>query len=305
MYGIYANIRGILMVNVTIYGIHGSYGYNIFILTSSPMSSVRTLWQVCRHLQSDINSDVYPGMLNHHGNPSNVFWHISWNIFHTVTESDICSCKIHAAEILASTLTCALANSMQYDDIGLRFQEHDVRFAGGAQQGSRKRCKFQVRLGAQNPQAWYMVHFQWSTQKHQAQYKVGVRWGTLGPVGHKESASLGWEEVPQEQLKSTEFYFKHGSLNVPIEHHPTIRYMVYNGYYKVMSNIPKMGHLPTPVKSNLIQPTEDNLCLHCPSRAACLMLKWLYGLFWHVLVIFINPMLCSKTFKAQSSSILQ
>ena len=41
----------------------------------------------------------------------------------------------------------------------------------------------------------------------------------------------------------------HGSLNVPIEHHPTIRYMVYNGYYKVMSNIPKMGQLPTPVIS--------------------------------------------------------
>ena len=41
---------------------------------------------------------------------------------------------------------------------------------------------------------------------------------------------------------------KQGSLNVPIEHHPTIRYMVYNGYYKVMSNIPKMGHLPTPAK---------------------------------------------------------
>ena len=37
----------------------------------------------------------------------------------------------------------------------------------------------------------------------------------------------------------------HGSLNVPIEHHPTIRYTVYNGYYKVMSNIPKMGQLPT------------------------------------------------------------
>ena len=43
----------------------------------------------------------------------------------------------------------------------------------------------------------------------------------------------------------------HGSLNVPIEHHPTIRYMVYNGYYKVMSNIPKMGHLPTPVTGNI------------------------------------------------------
>ena len=39
----------------------------------------------------------------------------------------------------------------------------------------------------------------------------------------------------------------HRSLNVPIEHHPTIRYMVYNGYYKVMSNIPKMEQLPTPV----------------------------------------------------------
>jgi hypothetical protein len=37
----------------------------------------------------------------------------------------------------------------------------------------------------------------------------------------------------------------HGSLNVPIEHHPTISYMVYNGYYKVMSNIPKMGQLIT------------------------------------------------------------
>ena len=40
---------------------------------------------------------------------------------------------------------------------------------------------------------------------------------------------------------------QHGSLNVPIEHHPTIRYMVYNGYYKVMSNIPKMRQLPTPL----------------------------------------------------------
>ena len=43
----------------------------------------------------------------------------------------------------------------------------------------------------------------------------------------------------------------HGSLNVPIEHHPTIRYMVYNGYYKVMSNIPKMGQLPTPAVLHL------------------------------------------------------
>ena len=46
-------------------------------------------------------------------------------------------------------------------------------------------------------------------------------------------------------------WFLHGSLvmsplNItqPLD---SIRYMVYNGYYKVMSNIPKMGQLPTPV----------------------------------------------------------
>ena len=53
---------------------------------------------------------------------------------------------------------------------------------------------------------------------------------------------------------------KHGSLNVPIEHHPTIRYMVYNGYYKVMSNISKMGHLPTPDKDSPIDSANDWMC---------------------------------------------
>ena len=42
----------------------------------------------------------------------------------------------------------------------------------------------------------------------------------------------------------------HGSLNVPMFHitQPLGIWSinVYNGYYKVMSNIPKMGHLPTP-----------------------------------------------------------
>ena len=33
MYGMYANIWGILMVNVTIYNIHGSYGIYIYIFT--------------------------------------------------------------------------------------------------------------------------------------------------------------------------------------------------------------------------------------------------------------------------------
>ena len=52
----------------------------------------------------------------------------------------------------------------------------------------------------------------------------------------------------------------HGSLNVPIEHHPTIRYMVYNGYYKVMSNIPKMGHLPTPATCITIAAWKRGWC---------------------------------------------
>ena len=51
-----------------------------------------------------------------------------------------------------------------------------------------------------------------------------------------------------QRVSSKKTQQKHGSLNVPIAHHPTIRYMVYNGYYKVMSNIPKMGQLPTPEK---------------------------------------------------------
>ena len=55
----------------------------------------------------------------------------------------------------------------------------------------------------------------------------------------------------------------HGSLNVPIEHHPTIRYMVYNGYYKVMFNIPKMGQLPTPGISFF-----SSLSLSCDTQCA-------------------------------------
>ena len=38
-----------------------------------------------------------------------------------------------------------------------------------------------------------------------------------------------WRENGTQRLK---IWHIHGSLNVPIEHHPTIRYMVYNGYYK-------------------------------------------------------------------------
>ena len=40
MYGIYANIWGILMVNVTIYSIHGSYGLDfVLVIIGSPKFS--------------------------------------------------------------------------------------------------------------------------------------------------------------------------------------------------------------------------------------------------------------------------
>ena len=42
MYGIYANIGGILMVNVTIYTIHGSYGIYIYIYIHVPRPSKYT-----------------------------------------------------------------------------------------------------------------------------------------------------------------------------------------------------------------------------------------------------------------------
>jgi len=37
-----------------------------------------------------------------------------------------------------------------------------------------------------------------------------------------------------------------GLVNVLIEHHPTIGDIITNKYLKVMFNIPKTGHLPTP-----------------------------------------------------------
>ena len=42
-----------------------------------------------------------------------------------------------------------------------------------------------------------------------------------------------------------------GLVNVPIKHHPTIGDIISNRYLKVMSKIPKKGHLPTPVICNV------------------------------------------------------
>ena len=55
MYGIYANIWGILMVNVTIYSIHGSYGIYIYIpiyvcqwYNNLNISELRWFWMILR-----------------------------------------------------------------------------------------------------------------------------------------------------------------------------------------------------------------------------------------------------------------
>ena len=47
MYGIYANIGGILMVNVTIYSIHGSYGYGKATMCLSCSPSFSHHWRNC------------------------------------------------------------------------------------------------------------------------------------------------------------------------------------------------------------------------------------------------------------------
>ena len=52
MYGIYANIGGILMVNVTIYSIHGSYGYIYIYFTLKTNYSKRLGLESRTHITS-------------------------------------------------------------------------------------------------------------------------------------------------------------------------------------------------------------------------------------------------------------
>ena len=91
--------------------------------------------------------------------------------------------------------------------------------------------------------------------------------GTGHPIFKRDPNHIHpWSERWVHPLLNHGFWwvFNHGSLNVPIEHHPTIRYMVCNGYYKVMSNIPKMGQLPTPVNVRGMGFSEDfSWCLGC------------------------------------------
>ena len=48
MYDIYANIWGILMVNVIIYGIHGSYGYEYDSdhICETPSDTMNKTWEL-------------------------------------------------------------------------------------------------------------------------------------------------------------------------------------------------------------------------------------------------------------------
>ena len=86
---------------------------------------------------------------------------------------------------------------------------------------------------------------------------------------------------------------------------------VYNGYYKVMSNIPKIGHLPTPVSSfthmlffhipiltdliphnllagNRLKTSMANLvCL----SGSCLILIYKFSLIWRCFALHSNPFL--------------
>ena len=55
MYRIYANIGGILMVNVTIYSIHGSYGWWIHQRMMETNSSIEWIW-----LNNKLVDFVYP-----------------------------------------------------------------------------------------------------------------------------------------------------------------------------------------------------------------------------------------------------
>ena len=99
------------------------------------------------------------------------------------------------------------------------------------------------------------------------------------------------------RLKIFEFlwFIHHGLLDVPIEHHPTIRYMVYNGYYKVMSNSPKMGHLPIPVHGIFVpigflsDPKNDQNIFVAPRGGQKPYFRWFMSCFSAHLLVMSTP----------------
>ena len=62
-----------------------------------------------------------------------------------------------------------------------------------------------------------------------------------------------------------QFHKKTWVIKCPhFSHHPTIRYMVYNGYYKVMSNIPKSWDIYQPLKN--VRPDGSSLAVQRPAK---------------------------------------
>ena len=105
--------------------------------------------------------------------------------------------------------------------------------------------------------------------KYSGWWPLKYRWnlGFLSADHKGEVQTEGWTPVIGRDFYSCVISY------VTIEHHPTIRYMVYNGYYKVMSNIPKMGQLPTHVISSPSSPhpptVVDFLLIRFPRLLWC------------------------------------
>jgi len=99
MYGIYANIWGILMINVTIYSIHGSYGIWDTMVSLNPVVQDPGSLQ-CEAPKIDKLANITPitmvyGIYNYsywgESKPTNISWgpHIvlKWTIFKHITSS--------------------------------------------------------------------------------------------------------------------------------------------------------------------------------------------------------------------------
>ena len=87
----------------------------------------------------------------------------------------------------------------------------------------------QARLGAHSPPQAPQHHGQGSSFSQRIPTNLAATWDGI----HPESTDT-----------------QHGSLNVPIEHHPTMNGIWSTRWllFQVMSNIPKMGQLPTPAQ---------------------------------------------------------
>ena len=79
MYGIYADIWGILMFNVTIYSIHGSSGYMIIIIMIIIMITIMitvliVLITTCVHIYIYIHMHIYthPAAIKHGNGRSSI-----------------------------------------------------------------------------------------------------------------------------------------------------------------------------------------------------------------------------------------